>query len=280
MALLIAVALASCGSAARTSGAPTSAAASRSPSPSVSITPATAVRVAVIVMENRGYDAVVNLPFVHSLETAATLLTNYHAVSHPSLPNYLALTSGTTWGITDDGYHPLPRRDLGDQLTSAGVPWRAYMESMTGSCLASGGGYAVKHDPFAYYGGACPSQVVPFTQLAPDLQSPSTPRFLWITPNLCDDMHDCSSATGDAWLSRTVPALLHSPGMRNGVLFITWDENEGSAGNQVLTLVLGARSAATPAAPYTHLSLLATIEDLLGIPRLPTTAGAAAIGLH
>lgn len=238
------------------------------------------VRVVVIVMENRSYDSVVRLPYVSTLASTATVLTNYHASGHPSLPNYLALTSGSTWDITDDGYHVLPEQDLGHQLSAAAIPWRAYMEGMGSDCRQDGGGYAVKHDPFAYYGGRCPASVVSFSQLSADIANPSPSRFIWITPNLCNDMHDCSSEVGDGWLRRTVPPILASPAMSNGVVFITWDENDGGASNQVLTLVLGAKRPASPASSYTHPSLLATTEDLLGLPRLPATARLAPIALH
>ncbi len=230
-------------------------------------------------MENHGYGTVVGLPYIHSLLSSGTALTNYHASGHPSLPNYLALTSGLTWGITDDGYHVLPEQDLGDQLTNARLPWRAYMEDMGGDCRQGNGAYAVKHDPFAYYGGRCQPSVIPLSHLDGDLSSPAPPRFIWITPNLCHDMHDCSSITGDAWLRAAVPMLLAAPAMANGVLFITWDENEGGGSNQVLTLVLGHRHALSPASPYSHPSLLATIEDLLGVPRLGATRSVPAIAL-
>jgi phospholipase C len=231
-------------------------------------------------MENHGYDSVVGLPYIRTIASTATALTNYHASGHPSLPNYLALSSGATWGITDDGYHVLPAQDVGDQLTTTGLTWRAYMEGMGGNCLQGNGQYAVKHDPFAYYGGRCQSSVFSLSQLAPDLAGPSPPRFAWITPDLCNDMHDCATSVGDAWLQRTVPVLLASPAMANGVLFITWDENDGGGSNQVLTLVLGAKRAANPGNAYSHPSLLATVEDLLGLGRLPATRGVTPIALR
>ncbi len=231
-------------------------------------------------MENHGYSSVVGLPYIHTIASTATALTDYHAAGHPSLPNYLALTSGSTWGLSDDGYHVLPGQDIGDQLTAAGLPWRAYMEGMGRDCRQGVNGYAVKHDPFAYYGGRCPPSVVPFSQFATDLAAASPPRFIWITPDLCHDMHDCSSSVGDAWLQRTVPTLLASPAMSNGVVVITWDENDGGGSNQVLTLVLGGKRAVSPERAYSHPSLLATIEDLLGLPRLPATRGVTAIALR
>jgi hypothetical protein len=261
-----------------TAAPPTASSFAQSP-PSASA-PGQPARVVVIVMENRAYESVVSLPYIHSLATSAAVLTDYHASGHPSLPNYLALTSGSTWGIADDGYHVLPVQDIGDQLSKSGLPWRAYMEGMGTDCRQSAGRYAVKHDPFAYYGGRCPRSVVPFSQLSADLGSATPPRFLWITPDLCNDMHDCSSNVGDSWLQRTVPGLLGSPAMSNGVVFITWDENEGGDANHVLTLVLGSKRPTSPANPYSHPALLATIEDVLGVPRLPATQTVAAIALR
>ena len=185
------------------------------------------VRVAVIVMENHGYDSVVGLPYIHTIASTATALTNYHASGHPSLPNYLALTSGTTWGISDDGYHVLPAQDVGDQLTAAGVAWRAYMEDMGADCRQGNGGYAVKHDPFAYYGGRCQPSVVPFSQLR------RRPRRCGAAAVHVDHAQPLQrharlrAGVGDAWLRRTVPALLASPAMATACVFITWDENDG-----------------------------------------------------
>jgi phosphatidylinositol-3-phosphatase len=223
----------------------------------------------VIVMENRSYDQAMSGGYTAALAASSGLATNYHGVSHPSLPNYLAMTSGSTWGIADDGYHSLPLTGLGAQLTGAGVTWRAYMEGMASSCLASRYPYALKHDPFPYYGGRCPSEVVPFAQFGVDAQKGDLPGFVWITPGLCNDGHDCSTAVADRWLSQVVPEIqATSAWQHNGVLIITWDEGEDSA-NHILTLVI------RPGAPhevsnryYDHYSLLATIEDRFGVARL------------
>ena len=238
------------------------------------------VRVAVVVMENTVYDAALQLPYVQSVASTATVLTDYHGSGHPSLPNYLAMTSGTTWGITDDNFHSLPAEDIGSQLTTAGIPWRAYMEGMGADCRQNVGRYAVKHDPFAFYGPSCPSSVVPMSQLGTDLAAGPAARLLWLTPDLCNDMHDCGPAVGNAWLQQNIPALLAAPGMSNGVVFITWDEDDGGPTNHVATLVLGARRAASPANAYTHANLAATIEDLLGLPGLQATAGVGPIALR
>jgi len=240
------------------------------PSPNAAPTPSsTPGSVFVIVMENRDYDQAIAGGYTAQLARTYAVATDYHGVSHPSLPNYLALTSGSTWGITDDGWHPLPRTGLGTQLTAAGVPWRAYMEGMSGTCFNSPYPYALKHDPFSYYGAQCPPQVVPFTRFAPDLAGGNVPSFVWITPGLCHDGHDCSTAVADRWLSQTVPQILASDAWKNnGLLVITWDEGEDSA-NHILTLLIQPGAAhMTSSRRYDHYSLLATIEDRYGVARL------------
>jgi hypothetical protein len=246
------------------------------PDPTPDPTPPPALpHIFVIVMENRSYSQAIGGKYVAKLAADYAIATDYHGVSHPSLPNYLALTSGSTWGIADDGFHSLPAGGLGAQLTNAGIEWRAYMDGMSNGCFHSPYPYALKHNPFAYYGGACPSQVVPLTQFAADL-SGTTPQFSWITPNLCNDGHDCSTKVADTWLSQTVPAILSSNAWQDGgMLAITWDEGEDST-NSVLTLIIRPNPLNhTSAKPYDHYSLLATIEDMLGVARLGQAAHAS-----
>ena len=248
----------------------TSPASSPSPSPFPSLTS----HVFVIVMENRSYSQLIGDPYIASLAAKYGVATDYHGVSHPSLPNYLALTSGSTWGIADDGFHALPAGGLGAQLTGAGIEWRAYMEGMSNGCFNSPYPYALKHNPFAYYGSQCPPQVVPYSDLGADFAG-SVPRFVWITPDLCHDGHDCSSTVAEAWLARTVPIIQATDAWKQGgLLFITWDEGEDSA-NSVLTLVIQPSPLLHQSSRrYDHYSLLATIEDELGVPRLGQAATA------
>jgi phospholipase C len=228
----------------------------------------------VIVMENKSYDEALRGSYTASLASQYALATNYHAVSHPSEPNYLALTSGSTWGATDDGYRMLPPGGIGKQLADGGLSWRAYMEGFGSNCLRDQYPYALKHDPFPFYGGSC-AGVASTDALAGDLAG-STPRFAWISPGLCNDTHDCAIATGDRWLSEVVPQITNSSAWRaGGVLFLTWDEDDGSAQNRVATLVIAPNLKQHQSArPYTHYSLLATVEDRLGLGRLGAAAGA------
>jgi hypothetical protein len=228
----------------------------------------------VIVMENHSYGRALSGRYTSELAAKYGTATAYHAVGFPSLPNYLALTSGSTWGINDDGYHRLPAGGLGAQLTAAGIEWRAYMEGMSNGCFDSPYPYALKHNPFAYYGGACPSQVVNFTHFAADMQA-SVPKFVWITPGLCHDGHDCSTGVADQWLSRTVPLILATQAWQdNGLLLITWDEGDDDA-NHVLALAIQPHATARVSdLSYNHYSMLATIQDRLGVPRLGRAASA------
>jgi len=262
-----------------TTGTPEAASTpSSQPSAPASAEAALGAHVFVIVMENTTYDQALAQPFTRSLADQYALASNYHAVSHPSLPNYLAMTAGSTFGIRDDSYRALPPGGLGAQLTQAGVSWKAYAEGMAGDCLTNTPRYAVKHNPFAFYGGACPANVVAMDQLAGDLAG-TTPRLSWLIPDLCHDGHDCPAATADGWLAATVPAILASPAWKaGGVLFITWDEDDGSGDNHVATLVVAPRlTTHTTAVAYDHYSLLATIEDRLGVYRLGLAASATAI---
>ena len=128
--------------------------------------------------------------------------------------------------MTDDSYHALPAQDIGDQLTKARVSWRAYMEGLgSDGCLNSPVPYDPGHNPFAYYGGRCPANVVPLTSLAADLTG-NTPLFSWITPDMCHDEHSCNVSVGDDWLRQTVGTITQSKAWTaNGVLFIVWDED-------------------------------------------------------
>jgi phosphatidylinositol-3-phosphatase len=236
-----------------------------------------------IVLENQAFASVIgarSAPYLTRLAASCGLATRFSAEAHPSLPNYVAMTSGSTQAISDDDgtrAHRLTAPSIFEQL---GTRWRALEESMPHPCtLADAGRYAVRHNPAAYYvriRRQCRTQDVPLRG-AP---APSA-RFTFVTPNLCHDMHSCSVATGDRWLARWLPRLLRTPQYRSGstAVFITWDEDNGSARQHIPTLVVSAdtRPRTRSAAAFDHYSLLATTEDLLGVPRLGRAAGAASM---
>jgi len=248
--------------------------------------------VVVVVMENKEAPEVIGssaAPYETALAHSYGYASASFAVTHPSLPNYLALTSGSTAGITSDCTScQVGGRNLVDQLEAAHVSWRAYLEDYPGHCFtgAGSGGYARKHDPFVYYDDVIGSparcaHLVGFGALASYLRGGHLPTFAWITPNLCDDTHDCGVGVGDAFLARTVPALLRELGPA-GFLVITWDEGTSdagccggaAAGGHIATIVAGpgARRGVGDPQPVDHFGVLATIEDALGLPRLGAAA--------
>jgi hypothetical protein len=257
------------------------------PSPIVSMRGGTPAHVAVIVMENEEYGSVIgthSAPFTNGLARRYALAQAMYAVSHPSLPNYLALTGGSTFGITSDCTDcSVNATSIVDQLERGHISWKAYMEDLPHPCFTGAGsaGYAKKHDPFAYYtpvmrNPARCSHIVPLGRLSADQHAGALPRFIWITPNLCHDGHDCAVSTGDRFLATLVPALLRSLG-RNGLLFLTWDEGSSdagccrlAAGGHIATIIAGpgARHGARLTTPTDHYSVLQTIEDVLGLRRL------------
>lgn len=257
----------------------------QSPGPSIladlpSPTPAKPSHIFVIVMENSSYESAMAQPYLSGLAAQYAEATDYHPITTPSLPNYLAMTSGSTWGIRDDNYHRLPSTGLGAELTDANVSWKAYMEGFTGDCFKSPYPYALKHNPFAYLGGQCPPNIVPMDQLATDLSS-GPPQLSWITPGLCHDGHDCSRQVADRWLAAVVPQILASPAWQdNGVLFITADEADGGGDRVPFVIAAPQLHGQQLTQTYDHYSLLATIADALGVSRPGESAQANPIPLN
>jgi hypothetical protein len=242
----------------------------------------------VIVMENEEFGDVIGnreAPFINGLARSGALPTQMYAISHPSLPNYLALVGGSTFGIDSDctGCTVRARDSVVTQLQAAGRSWKAYIEGLPRPCFqgADAGRYAKRHNPFVYFtrvtsDRALCDRVVGLGELPADERSGNLSQFVWITPDVCHDMHDCSVATGDRFLSRLVPPLLRALGPR-GLLLVTFDEGTSdrgccrlAAGGHVATILAGsvARSGARLATPVDHYSVLQLIEDLLGLPRL------------
>ena len=217
-------------------------------------------------------------------------MTDYTAVAHPSLPNYLALVSGSTQGITSDCTDcVVPARSLADTLAEAGKTWKTYAEDLPypGFTGGSSGRYAKKHDPFLYFRDVARSRarrdrVVPFPQLGRDLAARRLPDFSLVIPNLCDDMHDCPVAIGDAWLKTHVVPLLRTPELRGGVVFVVFDEgtSDTGGGGRVEALALGptVRHGSRFAKATNHYGLLRTIEDAWRLPRLGFSRTGTPIG--
>ena len=240
-------------------------------------------KVAVLFLENRSYGDVIGsarAPYINRLARRGALATRYYGVAHPSLPNYLALTTGSTLNITSDcNSCDTERTTLATQLDHARIPWRAYFQAIphAGYDGRGGGNYTKHYNPFAYSertadGPSGRRHVVSFDALRRDLATHGLPRFSWIAPDLANDGHNGSVNASDRYLSRVGPRLLRALGPR-GVLFLTWDEGHGVAGPAGGHIALiaaggGARHGVRVATPSTHYSLLATIESGLRLPAL------------
>jgi phosphatidylinositol-3-phosphatase len=233
--------------------------------------------VVVIVFENKGPGAVLgnrNAPAFNAFARTGAVLSGYRGVTRPSLPNYLALVSGSTHGITTDCTRcVVGGPSLADTLAAKGLTWKAYAEGIPrpGWTGARAGRYAKKHVPFLYFRNvlARPAwlrNVVPLKRLSPR----RLPDFALVIPDLCHDMHDCPVTVGDAWLRRFLPPLL---GVPDTAVFVTFDESYGP-GNRVPALALGplVRPGSRFTSALTHYGLLRTIEDGLGLPRLGRSA--------
>ena len=245
--------------------------------------------VVLIVFENKEVGSVVgsrNAPTFNAMARRYARLTRYYGVTHPSLPNYLALVSGSTQGIASDCTDCLVSApSLADSLDDAGKTWKLYAEGLPyrGYLGASLGRYAKKHVPFLYFRSivadrARRDRVVPMSELAGDLRTGSLPDFALLVPDACHSMHDCPVRAGDAWLRATLPPLLRVPGT---VAFVVFDEGSTRlrGGGHVAALALG--TAVRPGARFTrvtsHYGLLRTIETAWGLPLLGRSGQATAI---
>src|SRR6266568_3664023 len=277
----------------------------------------------VVVMENTDWSQIKgntnSAPYINGLlsRSDTSYASNYHNVTpsevakgylHPSEPNYIWLEGGTN-SFTDhtftndndatSGNYTTSTNHLTTLLRNKGLSWKAYEESMPSGCpITSSGNYAAKHNPLVSFTDVsgnppsststnCSSHVVPFTQLATDVQNNSLPSYSFITPNLCDDMHDNSCAgsndpihQGDTWLSNNLPTILNAQAYKNGgAVFITWDEDSGSTTNNPIGMIvlspLAKGHGYTNTTLYSHSSFVKTAETIFGLSPLLAHASSA-----
>jgi hypothetical protein len=233
----------------------------------------------VVVMENRSYGEVIGnsgAPYINQLAREGALFTGSHAVTHPSEPNYLALFSGSTQGVTSDSCpNMFSAPNLASGLIAAHETFTGYVENLPagGASVCSSGEYARKHVPWTDFSNVPPSATRPFTSF-PAGNYGQLPDVSFVIPNLCDDMHDCSVAAGDSWLKRNLGGYVTWARRHDSLLILTWDEDDGSTANQIPTIFVGQHvRPGSLATAITHYSVLRTIEELY---RLPPDANAAA----
>ncbi|HEY0755177.1 MAG TPA: alkaline phosphatase family protein [Ktedonobacteraceae bacterium] len=265
----------------------------------------------LIVMENNSYSNLIgnaDAPWINSAAHNYIVATNYYGVGHPSEPDYIALTSGSVQGVTSDADVTLNAPNIVDQLEKHGRSWTAYMQGLfsagnTNKLASTAGDYARKHNPFVSYADiqqnpARLARIVDFSQFASNLAGNAMPAFVWITPDLCHDMHGAGACSdtrgliqvGDAFLRATVNQIMHSSAWTgHSAIFITWDESEADdnsgccganpGGGHILTLIIPYATSPpqTLTRPYNHYSLLATIEDAWSLGCLATTCDVGSV---
>jgi|ERR1700680_961527 len=255
--------------------------------------------VLLIMLENKGYAATLGScsadPYLCSLASSNASVVGWTGVSHPSLPNYIAATTGGTQGCSSDTcFNTLTVRSLGGQLSAAGIPWTAYMESMPSACYTgqwSGGTgagalYGEKHDPFVIAGdvlnNGCASHVLPYpgtSGLTAALNGANAPDFVWITPNQLDDMHSASVTAGDNWLKANIAPVLASPWFTGGnaTVIVTMDEGPGNTNSIPLVIVSNnAAGKGNVSLAGNHYGTLRSIEEVFGLSLLGAAQSLAA----
>ena len=237
----------------------------------------------VVVMENHGYADIIGnpaAPFINDLARRGALFTRSYAITHPSEPNYLALFSGSTQGIADDGCpYRFAAPNLAADLIKAGKSFAGYAEDLPGpgSPVCSAGDYARKHVPWANFSNVPGSVSLPFTSF-PATAFARLPSVSFVIPNLCHDMHDCGVAAGDAWLRDNVGRYADWAMRHDSLLVLTWDEDDGGQANHITTIFAGQMvRPGRYAEPVTHYTVLATIEAAYKLPRDARAAAAAPI---
>ena len=237
----------------------------------------------VVVMENHSYaDITANsdAPFINDLARRGALFTRSYAITHPSEPNYLALFSGSTQGIADDGCpYRFGAPNLAADLVKAGKTFAGYAEDLPGpgSPVCSAGGYARKHVPWADFSNVPGSVSLPFTSF-PATAFARLPSVSFVIPNLCHDMHDCGVAAGDAWLRANVGPYADWAMRHDSLLILTWDEDDSGQANHITTIFAGQMvRPGRYAEPVTHYTVLATIEAAYALPHDARAAAAAPI---
>ena len=246
----------------------------------------------VVFFENKEYGSIIgssSAPRFNRLAKRYALMTRFHGVTHPSLPNYIAFVSGSTQGIDSNCTRcSVDARSLADTIEESGRTWKTYAEGLPspGFTGATSGRYAKKHNPFLYFDPVLASQerrerVVPYDRFKSDLAAGSLPDFSLVIPDMCNSMHDCSVRTGDQWLSRFIDPLLKGSLLRDSVVFVTFDEGKSDVrgGGHIATLAVGptVRRGSRYTAVNDLYGLLRTIEDAWRLPRLGKSAQAKPI---
>ncbi|BBX74655.1 acid phosphatase [Mycobacterium shinjukuense] len=245
----------------------------------------TFAHVVIVVEENRSQSAIIGngeAPFINALAAGGAMMAQSFAETHPSEPNYLALFAGDTFGLTknvcpvDGGTMP----NLASELLAAGHTFVGYAEDLpaVGSTVCAAGKYGRKHVPWVNFSNVPPTLSVPFSAFPPPANYPSLPTVSFVIPNNDNNMHDGSIARGDAWLNRHLSAYADWSRANNSLLIVTWDEDDHSSRNQIPTVFYGAHvRPGTYQEAINHYNVLATLEQMYGLPKTGHAANASPI---
>jgi acid phosphatase len=242
----------------------------------------------VFVVENHSLDEMRSqMPWTASLARRFGYATAYHAMTHPSLPNYLAIAGGSTFGVTDDAdpsSHAVPAPSVFGAALAAGRTARVYADAMPAPCAASSSGeYLVRHNPWTYFPAersGCRRFDTSMSRFPADVRAGRLPAAGMVVPDACHDGHDCSLATADAWLRSYVGLAMSGPDFRSGrlAIVVTADEDDGSQGNTVLTVVVHpSLHGIVVGTPLSQFSLSRLYSQVLGLPPLREAASAPSL---
>ncbi len=265
----------------------------------ITVTPSAGAQfdhVFIVLEENNDYSSVTSssMPYLTGLAAQYGLATQYYANTHPSIGNYLDMTSGTVL-TNDDSYSGSPFNvpNIFRSLIAAGKSWKGYAEDLPSTGFVDYtqievGQFASRHFPPIYYtdvhdNPAQAQNVVPFTQFATDLANGTLPNYSFIVPNLCNDAHDCSLNTADSWLQQNIDPLVRSAFFQqnNCLLIITFDEAGGdntNGGGQVYWVAVSptkSKRGYVSTTLYQHQSTLRLMLKGLGVTSFPGDAATA-----
>lgn len=236
--------------------------------------------IVLVMFENKAYSQISgsgSAPYLNALAAQGAKFTKSYAVTHPSQPNYIALFSGSTQGVTsDDCPKTFSGANLGAQLSGAGLSFRGYSESMPSDgytgCVS--GNYQRKHNSWVDFSSVPAASNLTYASFPAPSNYASLPTVAFVTPNMCNDMHDCSVGTGDTWLKNNLDAYAQWAKTHNSLLIVTFDEDNRLALNQIFTVFAGAHVAAgSYAEKINHYNVLRTIEGAYGLPGINGAAG-------
>lgn len=235
--------------------------------------------IVLVMFENHAYSQISgssSAPTFNSLASQGAKFTQAYGVTHPSQPNYAAIFSGSTQGLTSDSCpHTYSGNNLGKQLIDAGKTFKGYSESMPsdGYTGCSSGQYQRKHNSWVNFSNVPAASNLQYADFPSSADYASLPTVSFVTPNMCSDMHDCSVGTGDTWLKNNLTAYATWAKTHNSLLVITFDEDNGGSSNHIFTAFVGAHTqVGTFSDQINHYNVLSTIESSSGLTHLNSAA--------